>query len=132
KIAREDRSFFRSLAFRHSNFVKLAAPNVLTAIDPLVTLAIATTGRPHRERMVREAIASFRGQIDNDFEIVVADNGSDPTDSDALARMLGRMKWPSSIRLERLDEGSIPAARNAITAVARGRYVCVVDDDDLA
>lgn len=132
KIAKEDKSVFRSIAFRHSNFPTLASPAVMRSIDPLVTLAIATTGREQRVRMVREAIDSFRGQIDNDFEIIVADNGSDEKSYRTLKSMLSKVKWPKSVSLARLEEGSIPAARNAISSLARGRYVCVVDDDDLA
>lgn len=131
KLAKEDKSVFRRLAFRHSNFPKLATPQILAGASPLVTLAVATSARPGRDRMILEAINSFRGQIDNDFEVVVVDNGSSAADSAALEKTLAKIRW-TKLRLETADRASIPAARNAITQMARGRYTCVVDDDDIA
>lgn len=131
KLAKEDKTVFRRLAFRHSNFPKLATPQILAGASPLVTLAVATSARPGRDRMILEAINSFRGQIDNDFEVVVVDNGSPAEDSLALQKTLAKLRW-TKVRLETTDRASIPAARNAITAMARGRYTCVVDDDDIA
>lgn len=132
ELLRSDQSVLRRLEFRHSNALSLAAPNVIARSYPHVTLAIATTARPGRDRMIVEAIQSFRGQIDNDFEIVVVDNGSPPETLAPFRALLdGLDRWPS-MRFESLAEPSIPAARNAITAMARGRYTCVVDDDDIA
>lgn len=132
KVAKEDKSVLRSVRFRHSNFNAVAAPAVWSAVAPLVTLAIATTARPNRDRMITEAINSFRNQIDNDFEVLVVDNGSTEEQTAALKRKLARLSWIRRLRIEKLKEGSIPASRNLISAIARGRYVCVVDDDDLA
>ncbi|WP_421760476.1 glycosyltransferase [Devosia sp.] len=131
KLAKDDKSVFRRLAFRHSNFPKLATPQILSGASPLVTLAVATSARPGRDRMILEAINSFRGQIDNDFEVVVVDNGSPASDSLALEKTLAKIRW-TKLRLETTDRASIPAARNAISQMARGRYTCVVDDDDIA
>lgn len=132
KIARSDKSVFRPVAFRHSDFPKVA-PQVMHKASPLVTLGIATTARPGRERMLREAIDSFRGQIDNDFEILVVDNGSAAEDVETLRAALARIRWADGlVRLEATPRASIPGARNIVTAEARGRYVCVVDDDDIA
>src|SRR5690606_3982799 len=87
-------------------------------------------GRDGRERMLGEAIRAFAGQIDNDFEIVIADNGSTPEQTDDLHRMLKRM--PKGLDIRVIDAPPlIPGARNRITAEARGRYICVADDDDL-
>lgn len=132
RIARDDKSVLRAPTFRHSNLPQLAAPEVLRTVSPLVTLAIATTSRPNRDRMISEAIDSFRGQIDNDFEVVVLDNGSSWEDTARLKRTLGRIDWTDQVRVEAEAAGSIPRSRNLITEMARGRYICVVDDDDIA
>lgn len=132
KIAQVDKSVFRPLRFAHSDFARLAAPEVLRAVSPLVTLAVATTARPYRDRMILEAINSFRGQIDNDMEVLVLDNGSPPDETARLRRKLARTNWAKALRIESMELGSIPAARNRITSLARGRYLCVVDDDDIA
>jgi len=131
-IARSDRSVLRQLAFRHSNAESLVAPHLLKRQHPHVTIAIATASRPGRDRMIGEAIQSFRGQIDNDFEVVVVDNGSDDQAHLSLRATLQAIAWLPSLRLERAAQASIPAARNQITGLARGRYICVADDDDIA
>jgi glycosyltransferase involved in cell wall biosynthesis len=131
KVAKDDKSVFRPLAFRHSNFTKVA-PAVIKSFAPLVTLGIATTARPNRDRMIAEAVNSFRGQIDNDFEVLIVDNGSPKSSLPALQRTLEKIRWTESLRLETVPHGSIPAARNIISRLARGRYICVVDDDDIA
>lgn len=131
-LATKDRSVFRSMRFRHSDPTPIATPAVLRRAHPLVTIAIATTGRPNRDRMIRECIDSFRGQIDDDFETLVVDNGSDDTSFAELKRTLKSVRWDAAIRLERIGAASIPGARNRITELARGRYICVIDDDDMA
>ena len=132
QIAKTDKSVFRPLKFRNSDFAKLAAPAIRQSVAPLVTLAIATTGRPNRNRMISEAIDSFKGQLDNDVEVVIVDNGSSDKDARSLKQLASKIKWPLAVRLEAVAEGSIPASRNLITRMARGRYLCVVDDDDIA
>ncbi|MGV3490083.1 MAG: glycosyltransferase [Devosia sp.] len=131
-IAHNDRSVLRAPTFRHSNAAELVAPEIIKSVSPLVTLGIATTARPNRERMITEAINSFRGQIDNDFEVLVVDNGSSWEDTARLKHALGQIDWTDNIRVEAEEQGSIPRARNLVTQMARGRYICVVDDDDLA
>lgn len=131
-ISRSDRSVLRQLTFRHSDAESLVAPNLVRRLHPHVTLALATAARPGRDRMIGEAIESFRGQIDNDFEVVVVDNGSDDDAHQSLRRTLEAMPWLASLRIEREARASIPAARNRLSGLARGRYICVVDDDDIA
>jgi hypothetical protein len=93
---------------------------------------MASAARPNRDPMIREAIDSFRGQIGNDFEILVVDNGSSDEEHKALATALRAVRWDANIRLERVRDASIPGARNEISRLARGRHICVADDDDLA
>ena len=132
KIAKDDKSVLRAPTFRHSNLPQLVAPEIMRSVSPLVTLGIATTSRPNRDRMITEAINSFRGQIDNDFEVLVVDNGSSWEDTARLKHTLGQLDWTDQLRVEAETEGSIPRSRNIISQTARGRYICVVDDDDIA
>ncbi|WIJ24028.1 glycosyltransferase [Devosia sp. RR2S18] len=133
KIAHTDKSVLRSMSFLYSNFAEIASPQIQKRIAPLVTLGIATTERPNHLRMVREAIDSFRGQIDHDFEIMVVDNGSSEQAVENLRASLNKIQWAKGlIRLESTSRASIPGARNLVTENARGKYICVVDDDDTA
>lgn len=138
ELARKDRSVFRPLRILHSQSPggqggnRQQKPGVAKSTAPLVTIAIASAERKNRMRMLKEAIRSYVGQIGNDMEIVVADNGSTEAEYAQLCEELGRMKLPVPLRPIRVAQPSIPAARNAITDVAAGRYVCVADDDDIA
>lgn len=132
KLFDEDKSVLRSNKFRNSNFEKIASPDVLKNIRPLVTLAIASSDRPKRDEMIAEAILRFRGQIDNDFETVIVDNGSPKAATIRLQAQMAKLKGIAQPRIEVLEQASIPAGRNVAAQVARGRYICVVDDDDLA
>jgi glycosyltransferase involved in cell wall biosynthesis len=127
-----DKSVFRPLVFRHSRGLDLSAPAIVNRMPPHVTLAIATRARPGRDRMTTEAIGAFRKQIGDDYEVVVVDNGSSDDEHAALNKKLRALRGVPNLRIERSSTPSIPAARNMITDLARGRYICVVDDDDIA
>jgi glycosyltransferase involved in cell wall biosynthesis len=127
-----DKSVLRPLAFRHSKGLDLAAPALINRVRPHVTLAVATRARPGRDRMTAEALAAFRKQASDDYEVVVVDNGSTDEEFASLSKKLKSVRAIPNLRIERSPVASIPASRNIITDLARGRYICVVDDDDIA
>jgi hypothetical protein len=62
------------------------------------------------------------------YEVVVVDEGS----SDDTPVLLARLAEAGRVRVVRHDvPRGLPAARNAGAAVARGRYLAWIDDDDL-
>lgn len=130
KLYAEDKSTYRPIRFIHSK-PRLTAPKIMHTPRPLVTIAFASKARASRERMLLEAIRGFRGQIDEDFEIVVADNGSTPEESARLRKSLASLPGSMRVRVIDIAEPSIPRARNRITDEALGRYICVADDDDI-
>jgi glycosyltransferase involved in cell wall biosynthesis len=132
KLLQDDKTILRRLRFINSDVTPLASPAVLRRDYPMVSVAIATSARPRRDRMIIESIRSFRSQIGDDFEIVVVDNGSDDDSHAALKSRLGGLASAAPIRLERQRSASIPKARNEISRMARGRFICVIDDDDIA
>jgi glycosyltransferase involved in cell wall biosynthesis len=81
-------------------------------------------------RFVGEALASLSAQTLDDLEILVADDGS--TDHTA-ARVEAAAREDARIRLLRLggNQGQA-AALNAALSGARGRWLAVLDADDLA
>jgi cellulose synthase/poly-beta-1,6-N-acetylglucosamine synthase-like glycosyltransferase len=80
------------------------------------------------ERTIRETIHSLLAQTCRDFEIIVADDGS----TDETARVLDSIK-DSRLRVLRLDRNlGRSAARNAAVQESRGKYIAMMDADDLS
>lgn len=78
---------------------------------------------------VAEAVDSVLVQTLKALELIVVDDGS--TD-DGPERVLARARRDSRVRLIRRERAEGPAAaRNAALAEARGRWIAVVDSDDL-
>jgi hypothetical protein len=81
------------------------------------------------ERFVAEAIESILGQTFRDFEFIIVDFGS--TDkSKAIASMYAEQD--SRIKLHAISPCFLPKARNAGCALAQGRYIAVMDADDVS
>jgi glycosyltransferase involved in cell wall biosynthesis len=75
---------------------------------------------------VEAAIRSVLLQSVQDFELIVTDDGS----TDDTAARASSLNDPR-IRVIRQDGAGPSAARNAAIAVARGRFVSMIDSDDL-
>jgi glycosyltransferase involved in cell wall biosynthesis len=75
---------------------------------------------------IRSAISSALAQSERDLEVVVVDDGS--TDGTA-----GCVEAESDRRVSLIRQANrgLPAARNAGIAVARGRYITLLDSDDM-
>jgi len=73
------------------------------------------------------ALDSVEQQTDRDFEIVVVNDGS--TDG-ATCRLLADLSGPRT-RVVHLERRGLSGARNAGASHARGRFLCMVDADDL-
>lgn len=98
----------------------------MTMEPPLVSVIMPVY---NGERFIEAALRSALGQDFSDFEIVVLDDGS--TDASAgIAREYARMH-PRHVRYFRQENGGFCAARNAAIAAARGRYLALLDCDDL-
>ena len=94
---------------------------------PLVSIVMPTR---NRERLVRAAIASVLEQTLGDFELLVVDDAS----TDGTRRVLAEIASDDErVRVFTLSEQSgCNAARNHALEHVRGRYVALLDDDDLA
>lgn len=93
---------------------------------PLVTVAICTR---NRARLMEQAVQSVLGQINDQTEILIVDNGSTDETPEAAARFAARHP---SVLVRQETELGLSAARNAALAKARGAYVIFLDDDATA
>jgi glycosyltransferase involved in cell wall biosynthesis len=80
----------------------------------------------NRASSLPDAVRSVLAQTDQDFEIIVVDDGSSDDPAEALAQFKG-----PRIRLERKRNGGGGSARNRGIDLARGRYVAFLDSDDI-
>lgn len=78
------------------------------------------------EDRITGMIDSVRAQTDPDWELVVVDNGM----SDEMARIVGGYAHDPRIRLVRQPNRGASGGINAASAVARGRYVSLLNSDD--
>ena len=76
---------------------------------------------------IETAIRSVLGQTRTDFELIVVDDGS----TDDTASRVDQFRSDPRVRLIRQENRGLPAARNAALGVGHGRYVTILDSDDL-
>jgi len=89
---------------------------------PAVSVIIPTYNRAH---MVGETIESVLQQTFQDFEVIVADDGSTDGTHQLLRTYGDRIRY-----LFQQNRGAA-AARNRAVEEAKGRYLAFCDDDDL-
>jgi glycosyltransferase involved in cell wall biosynthesis len=96
-----------------------------SASVPAVSIIVPTFNRTD---FIGTAIQSVFAQSFVDWELLIADDGSDP---DTLA-YLRTLEAPPLIRVLSLPHsGNPPAVRNAALRQARGEYVAFLDSDDV-
>ena len=94
-------------------------------MQPVVSIILPTFGRL---QYLRPTVASVYRQTLQDWELIVADDGSD---AETLA-YLRTLETDSRVTLLCLTHTGIPAmVRNAALRQARGEYVAFLDSDDL-
>ena len=89
---------------------------------PLVSVVIPTYNQP---ALLAETLETVFGQTFTDYEVVVVNDGS-TDDTESRLRAYG-----DRIRLITQENGGIGAARNRGVDEARGKYVALLDHDDL-
>lgn len=94
--------------------------------EPLVSVVMVVC---NVERFLAEAIESILGQTFRDFEFIIVDFGS--TDKSRTIASSFAAK-DARIKLHQIPTCSLPEARNAASFLAQGRYIAVMDADDVA
>jgi glycosyltransferase involved in cell wall biosynthesis len=82
-----------------------------------------------RVAFLREALESIRAQHLEDWELIVADDGSGPELRAAVAMLAHDDPRVRLLPLE--HSGNPPAVRNAARARARGELIAFIDSDDV-
>src|ERR1700751_873927 len=89
---------------------------------PTVSVIIPTF---NRGKLVVNAIRSVLCQTYRDYEIIVVDDGSTDDTAEALTPYMDRIQY-----VYQVNQGT-SAAKNKGIQLARGRWISVLDSDDL-
>jgi glycosyltransferase involved in cell wall biosynthesis len=89
----------------------------------LISVIITTYNRPE---MLRFSIESVLSQTCRDFEIIVVDDGTPGNANKELCKEFSNIKY---IKIENSGGPSIP--RNVGISQSNGKYIAILDDDDL-
>ena len=87
----------------------------------LFSIILTTYNRP---AMLVDALRSVAAQTLRDFEVILVNDHGEPVEA-----LLKEFDFPLTYLYQGRNQG-LSAARNAGLALARGRYVCYLDDDD--
>lgn len=94
--------------------------------QPAVSVVMATC---NVERFLGEAIESILRQTFRDFEFIIVDFASTDNSRSIAAKYAA---LDNRIRLNNIPNCLLPEARNAGCALAQGRYIAVMDADDIS
>ena len=76
-----------------------------------------------------ETFASIQAQSLQNWEWIVVDDGS--PDKEAVSRLASIAKMDERIKVVRQENGGTAAARNTGFSHSKGRYICLLDHDDM-
>jgi glycosyltransferase involved in cell wall biosynthesis/2-polyprenyl-3-methyl-5-hydroxy-6-metoxy-1,4-benzoquinol methylase len=99
---------------------------------PFLSVVLRTQGR--RPHTLVEVLTCFSGQTDTDFELLVVGHKLNSVDSIiGVEQVIDDMpRWiRDKIRLIRVEEGGRSRPLNVGFQEARGRYIAMLDDDDV-
>ncbi|HYR10581.1 MAG TPA: glycosyltransferase [Longimicrobium sp.] len=92
---------------------------------PTVSIVLPTY---NRLALLREAVDSVRAQTFGDWELIVADDGSDDGTGEYLDALAG--EDPRIVVIQLPHTANLPRIRNAAIDRARGEWVAFLDSDD--
>jgi len=97
----------------------------MSAAAPIVSVVVPAY---EAERFIARTLASALGQTMEDLEVIVVDDGSRDATADIVAQMAGT---DPRLVLRRQENAGVAAARGLGLTAARGRFVAMLDADDL-
>ena len=93
---------------------------------PLISVVMATR---NLQKLLTEAVKSIQDQTFPNFEIIIVDDASSDGTSAVISEMISHDPRIRSVRSEK-NVGPV-AARNLGFDLAKGKYIAIMDDDDL-
>lgn len=98
---------------------------------PFLSVVIRTQGK--RLHTLREALVSLHGQTDRDIEIIVVGHRLSPPALKAVERVIDDQptEMRNRSRLLLVNDGGRTRPLNVGFAAANGRYISILDDDDI-
>jgi hypothetical protein len=92
---------------------------------PIVSVAMAVC---NVDRYLSESIESVLGQTFQDFEFIIVDFGSTDSSKSIISRHAAN---DNRIKFHEIPNCVLPAARNASCCLAQGKYIAIMDADDV-
>lgn len=98
---------------------------------PFLSILMRTQGK--RYEMLKEALLSLQAQTDQDFEVILVVHKPTEEDYRTTVELLDALTptFGKKVRHYRLDTGTRSAPLNLALSHAKGRYIAMLDDDDL-
>jgi len=94
--------------------------------EPLVSVVMVVC---NVDRFLDEAIESILQQTFTEFEFIIVDYGSTDSTKDIVERYAGK---DARVRMKAIPHCGLGEARNAACSLARGRYIGMMDADDVS
>jgi Glycosyl transferase family 2 len=94
--------------------------------EPLVSVAMVTC---NVDRFLTESVESILDQTFRDFELIIVDYGSTDASKGIVVHYAEK---DSRVRLHQIPHCGLGEARNAACSLAQGRYIALMDADDIA
>ena len=93
---------------------------------PIVSVVMVVC---NRDRFLAEAIESILAQTFRDFEFIIVDYGSTDRSKSIISSLAAR---DQRIKLHQIPNCSLPEARNAACFLAQGKYIAIIDADNVS
>lgn len=114
-----------------SDVASLVTPSEADESRPFLSVVVRTQGK--RRTSLVEVLTSLTAQEDQDFEVLVLGHRLDLNDQKAVERIIEDV--PAGLRerisLIRVDHGNRVVPLNVGFENAKGRYIAILDDDDI-
>jgi cellulose synthase/poly-beta-1,6-N-acetylglucosamine synthase-like glycosyltransferase len=105
---------------------RTSAPGAEKMSQPLVSVALVVS---NVDRFLAESIESILGQTFRDFEFIIVDFGSTDNSKSIISKYAA---IDSRVKFHEIPHCGLAEARNAACSLAEGKYIAIMDADDVS